>query len=272
VGVRRAVEETLSIGPVGRVLRTTGVGEAAYWRFFTGPRGGDNFQFGRYASYSEAAAAIPASTRSGWNNTNSAQHYIDSTSQPSSYAVLFWLTRLLGAGMQVIDLGGGVGQMYHALVSRAGLPDDVRWCVVEVPAAVEAGRTRALAEQSRGLTFDAQIENVPAASLLHSSGAIQFMGDPLPALFDRLAALPRWIVINKVVLTTEPTFWTLHNIGTGICTYQIFNDAEFIRHFTDRGYVVKDRWRVAEISMLIPFHPEGYVRYATGFCFERPAE
>jgi hypothetical protein len=43
---------------------------------------------------------------------------------------------------------------------------------------------------------------------------------------------------------------------------------EFFRHFTDRGYVIRDRWSVPEISMEIPFHPEGFVSNASCFCAE----
>jgi putative methyltransferase (TIGR04325 family) len=268
--LRHAVENVLSEGAIGRVLRAPRVCESAYWRFFQSPRGGDNFQFGRYATYAQALAAIPPQGASGWNNEQSAHHYIDSTTQPSSYAVLFWLSKLLAPDMQIVDLGGSTGQMYHTFCSRSELPPNVRWHVVDVEAAVELGRRRAAAGALAGLDFESNIEAVPPADILHSSGALQFMGDPLPGLFDRLQRLPRWIIVNKIVLSAEPTFWTLHNIGTGICTYQIFNETDFLRYFADRGYVIRDRWRVAEISMLIPFHPEGYVPYASGFCFELP--
>jgi putative methyltransferase (TIGR04325 family) len=266
--VRTLAENLLSEGRLGRVLRFVPGCESAYWRFFRSERGGNNFQYGYYRSHAAAAAAIPAPARSGWNNDASARHYIDSTTQPSSFAVLFWLYRCLERGMHVIDLGGGVGQMYRSFVQRADLPGDVRWTVVDVAAAVERGRQNLKSDPSPGLAFETDLAALEVADILHCSGALQFVGDVRPSFFDSLRALPHWIIVNKVVLSPRPTFWTLHNIGTGICTYQIFNEAAFLAAFAQRGYVLRERWRVAEMGMMIPFHPEGYVRYASGFCFE----
>jgi putative methyltransferase (TIGR04325 family) len=269
MSLRRLIERGLSTGSIASATRALPVLERLYWTFFCSKRGGNNFQFGYYPSLTQAAAVIPFRFRSGWNNDASAQHYIDMFSQPSAYAVLFWLSRLLRENTCVLDLGGGVGQTYHAYLRRTPLPNNVSWYVVDVAAAVELGRRRAIIDRSHGLSFETDIAQVPGPDILVSSGAIQFMGDPLPGVLDALAALPGWIIINKLVLTQRPTYWTLHNIGTGMTTYQIFNETQFLRYFTDRGYVIRDRWAVPEISMEIPFHPEGFVPTATGLCFER---
>jgi len=94
------------------------------------------------------------------------------------------------------------------------------------------------------------------------------MRDPIPGVLEKLAARPRCVIMNKVMLSAEPDYWTLHNIGTGVMPYQIFNEIRFIEYFTSHSYVVRDRWNTPEISLQIPFHPHGFVRHGTGFCFE----
>jgi len=65
------------------------------------------------------------------------------------------------------------------------------------------------------------------ATFLISCGAIQYMDDPLPRILMDLQELPRWIIINKVMVTSGTQFWTLQNFGTGICPCQVFNENEF---------------------------------------------
>lgn len=266
--LRNLVEGVLSEGPAGRVLRAVPFAERAYGRFFRSKYGRFNYQYGHYRSYAEAVAAIPPGIAPDWDTDASTEHYLDFAKLPSSYAVLYWITQALGPGMAVVDVGGGVGQMYHAFCERAPLPPGVTWHVIEVAAMAEAGRKRAEREQSAGLSFGTSLAEVARCDILHSSGALQFMPEPIPGLLEQLRSRPRWVIVNKIMLTSGPRYWTLHNFGTGISPYEIFNEQTFLDYFAAHGYVVRDRWGAPDVVLPIPFHPEKSVSSATGFCFE----
>ena len=266
--LRNLMEGVLSEGPAGRILRRLPFAETAYRRFFRSKHGRYNYQCGYFRSFEEAAAAIPRGVAPDWDTDASSEHYLDFSKLPSSYAVLYWLTRALEPGMTVVDVGGGVGQMYHAFCERAPLPAGVSWHVVEVPAMVEAGRRRAERERSTGLTFGTDSSQTDRCDILHSSGALQFMPQPIPGLLERLSTKPRWIILNKIFLTPGTRYWTLHNFGTGICTYEVFNERAFLDYFASHGYALRDRWGAPDVILPIPFHPEGSIFSATGLCFE----
>jgi putative methyltransferase (TIGR04325 family) len=242
--------------------------ENAYKKIFYSRHGRDNWFCGHFTSYASAAAAVQADRASGWDNEASAKHYIDPSQQPSSYAVLVWLLKTIDPNSCVVDIGGGVGQMYHRFRKYSSL-DSVKWHVVEVPAAVELGRQRALNEGTFShLSFGTELSQAPDCDILHSAGCLQYMNNAVPWVLSSMPNRPRWIIINKVMLTDKDTFWTLQNFSSGVAPYQVYNSKEFISYFESRGYAMIDSWDARELSVKIPFHPRNFIPSGAGFCFE----
>jgi putative methyltransferase (TIGR04325 family) len=62
---------------------------------------------------------------------------------------------------------------------------------------------------------------------------------------------------------------TLHNMGSAMCPYHLFNRAEFLAGFQSLGYRVSDEWTNPDLGARIPLHREHSVAAFSGFYFER---
>jgi putative methyltransferase (TIGR04325 family) len=227
---------------------------------------------GKFDSYEEALAAIPATSERGWDNGKTSRIWINHPDfiQPITYTMLFWLARLLPelehrGHARILDYGGSVGLSYYAYTKRNSLAPDTEWTVAEVPKIVESGRALAENKGAAGqLAFIPSSETLPAADILYSGGALQY--DPLgvPGILERCAAVAPHILLNKLPLTEGRSYWTTQNIGTAIAPYRIFNRREFLDYFSSWGYKVVDEWKVFSISVDVPFHPEICVPQLSG--------
>lgn len=262
-----ALYNFFSKAQISEVLRMAGA-EKAYEKVFYGSHGRDNWFYGYFTSYESAATAVLADRASGWNNDNSAKHYINPSDQPSSYATLFWLHKIITDNSCIVDFGGGVGQMYHRFLNFSNLSEKVKWHIIEVPSAVKLGKKRAVENKSTHLLFSTELKEAPECDILHSAGCLQYMNNAAPWILETVRKLPRWIIINKIILTDKNTFWTLQNFSSGVTPYQIYNKKNFISYFKDHGYTMRDCWDVRELSVKIPFHPRRYISSGAGFCFE----
>jgi putative methyltransferase (TIGR04325 family) len=228
-------------------------------------------QVGVFATYPEAAAAIPAARRAGWDNAEASALWTDRIDpvQPSGYPVFFWLRQFLTTGSRLLDIGGSIGLTYYGYRRLAGLPAGIRWQVVEVPAIAAAGRTVAAREAAAGLDFVDALADAGPADILLAAGSLQYMEDAVPGLLERLPSPPAQVLVNKVALTEGGSFWTLQNFGPAVVPYRVWNRAEFLGYFASSGYRLRDAWEVAELSLDIPFEPRHSVPALSGFCFER---
>jgi putative methyltransferase (TIGR04325 family) len=269
------VKGVLSDTRVGGWLGRVPFVEATYGRNALFRTNHTALYYGIYGSYDEALAAIPPSRQVGWDNEASASIWVDNIQffspnffSTSAYPVLFWLSRIMREGTSLIDYGGSIGLTYYRYMRLAHLPANARWTVVEVPKIVAEGRRVAAREAAVGLEFEVALDAVPNCDILLSAGALQYMERSVPGLLDLRASKPPHVILNKVPFTTGETYWTLQNFGTAISPYRIYNEAEFIGYFQNAGYALKDRWDMAELSCLIPFHPDKCVRRYTGLYFE----
>lgn len=225
---------------------------------------------GLYPSYREAMADVPASRATGWDHDESAklwQHEIDPV-RLSTYPVFFWLSCLLREDSTLIDLGGSIGLTYYAYRRHLTLPQGATWIVVEVPAIADEGARIAVRENAANLRFVSQLADAPAADIFLSAGAMHFMEESIPGLLERLHKKPRYLLLNKVPVADYESIWTLHNYGPALTPNRVFNDREFVGYFESHGYRLKDRWAVQDLHILIPFHPEKYLKEFSGFLFE----
>ncbi|MBR0657131.1 methyltransferase, TIGR04325 family [Plastoroseomonas arctica] len=270
-GLNTLARVALCRSPVGEALRRVPGLERAYARRMLNSERKPGLFAGCYATYGEAMAAIPPGRVAGWDNTGCADIFNGPLpNQPSAHAVFFWLSRLLEAGARLVDYGGGPGVTYRLYAQRATSPVGVTWTVVDLPAIVARGREVAAAGTLEGIAFAETLAEAGPCDILLSAGALQYMEHSIPGLLASLATKPRHIILNKVPLTSGAAYWSLQNQGPAVCPYRIYNAADFLAYFEAEGYTVADRWRVAELTCDIPFHPRRSIDEQCGFLFSRP--
>ena len=267
----KASEIVLTRLPVGRWLGRIAPFSWLLERQIMARRDHTGLHFGIYRSFAEAFAHIPPSRLAGWDHDVSSQLWLDQIDpvRPSTYPVLFWLSKLYGENQHLVDFGGSVGLTYYALRRYSPMPAGSSWTVVEVPKIAVQGRLIAQREQAADLAFVDRLEAAPPADILLSAGALQFMEESVPGVIERLPSKPRYILLNKLPLTNGEGFWTLQNYGPAVCPNQVYNEREFIAYFENAGYELRDRWDVQDLDCMIPFHPERFVKQFTGLLFQR---
>jgi putative methyltransferase (TIGR04325 family) len=82
-------------------------------------------------------------------------------------------------------------------------------------------------------------------------------------------SLPKHILLNKVPVHDLPPAVTLHNMGSALCAYHLFNRAEFLAAFQSLGYTLRDEWANPDLGARIPLHREHSIPAFSGFYFER---
>jgi len=223
-----------------------------------------------YATYAEALADIPPSRKAGWDLEESSTLWLDNIDpvRPSTYPVFFWITQTLKAGERLVDLGGSIGLTYYGLRRYMTLPEGASWTVVEVPQLARQGKAVAERENAGNLHFLDDLRAAPPCTVLLSAGAMQCMEHSVPGLIEQLAAKPRYILLNKLPVVPYEDCWTLHNYGPAVCPMRLYNERNFIAYFESAGYRLRDRWAVQDLDVLIPFHPERFLKEFSGFLFE----
>src|SRR5256885_12079055 len=177
---------------------------------------------GVYDSYAAAEREIPASRKRGWDNEESASIWLFQIDhmQPTAYAPFFWLSKLLQPGTTLVDYGGSIGLSYYGYVKRRELPAGARWLIVELPHLVTVGTKVAQRQKAEQLEFATELGSAPRCDILFSAGALQYMEHSVPGLLEKMAALPKHILLNKVPLHRERRYWTLQNFGTAVSPYR----------------------------------------------------
>jgi putative methyltransferase (TIGR04325 family) len=104
--------------------------------------------------------------------------------------------------LKVLDFGGGGG--YHYFIAKKFLGEKFRfdWRIVETKSLVEIA-SQVIADDE--LKFFTNIENAGMTNLdlVFTSGALQYMPDPLKTLSDLLALNSRYIFITRTPLSAE---------------------------------------------------------------------
>lgn len=243
---------------------------AAYGRWALHRRDVGGMFSGCFASWDEAMEAIPAGRLAGWDNDAAAAIFDGPLSrQPSVYAALFWLSQLLRPGDRVVDLGGGAAITQRIYAARASLPERTSWTVVETTAVARFGARLVEAGELRDVTFVDDLDAAGPCDVFFSAGAMQYMADGLGRLESALAKRPRAVVLNKLSLSDNASYWTLQNFGPAVCPYRVWRREDFIAAITGHGYALVDAWDVPELSCDIPFHPQLCVPSFSGLTFVR---
>ena len=283
-----------AVWDAGRLPLVGTLVSGAYRRYFDAASARHTRLFhGVFADFAAAEAAIPAGRNSGYDNSASAGRVIGEWLDvyPSDYPVLLWLSKLVPDCKLLFDWGGNVGLKYFAFRRYLTYPESFTWLVNDVPAVVELGRVtakreaataRAEAANARGetptaqhgatpeLRFTSTLEELPVADVLLAAGALHFIDDAFGKLAS-LPNLPEHLIFSKVPAHDAPSVWTLHNMGTAMCPYRLFNRDELVRAVEDLGYRLIDEWRMPDVFCEIPFFPKYKIEAYSGFYFARNA-
>ncbi len=221
---------------------------------------------GVYPSFAAANAAIPAGHNNSYDNPDSATFLgYKGSVRSSDYPVLFWLSRLLPENPRIFDFGGYLGISYYSFEKFLTYPPNLQWTIYDVPAVVHSGAK--LAEEKdtrRQLSFTTSLERAQEFPVFLAFGSLQFPEATFAESFQRFAARPAHVLINKLPFTDRETFYTLHNMGPALAPYRIANREEFLQSAYEMNYELVDSWENPEFGCYIPFHPDHSVRAFSG--------
>ena len=212
---------------------------------------------GAFDSHDAAMAAVRPARLAGYDHARVAPVSREFMQQLAfwDYPILYWLQRLAtGETTRLVDAGGHVGVKYRAFAPYLDL-SRFDWIVYDLPALVAAGRAGRRPED-RTLSFVDRIEDAPAADMLLASGLMPYLAEPLVDLVRRMTALPRHILLNKVVTRDGPTVVTLENFGVAEVPYHIRNVREVPDALATLGYEIAADWTIDSLAHRIQTHPE----------------
>ena len=249
-------------------------GQDLYRRYWIYPRANDSFR-GVFADMDSAIDSIGTNRNSGYDRNNqrkSLEHelgVVDSYFQDSDYPALFWLSRAMNAQGTVLELGGSVGYSYFGFRRFFEYPDGLRWTIVELPGAVRLGLKIAAQRHETALTFVESVARDFKASIYLTSGTLQYMPETLSSLLGQLDYLPDHVIVNRVPVTPDDSFWTIQNVGVNELPYKVSNREQFVQSVTELGYEMVDSWRTGR-QLVVPFSNKQDADEYCGFYFRRP--
>jgi putative methyltransferase (TIGR04325 family) len=234
-----------------------------------------NDYYGVYASFEEAqATATELSTRhlpATYDTESAGRMYRHSLQhvRVSDYPLLYWLAQLFPAGVRrVFDLGGHIGVSYYGFRRYLDYPDDLHWCVHDMPMVMAAGRKWAREHDAGNhLQFADVRTDANGYDLLLSTGALQYFDYTLPKLLAGLRQRPAHVLVNLTPMHDSRNYFTVQNLGIAICPYRVSAVPDFVSEMEKIGYEVVDQWKSLERSLRIPLEPEHGVDAYHGFYF-----
>ncbi len=225
---------------------------------------------GTYHNFAEAIAASRGRKRIGYDYGEMVGLYVYRIGHvnPSDYASMFWMSRLIREHLFVADFGGNVALEYSAFAKYLTFPASLKWLICDVPAVVEFGQRISRERGFANVAFTSQFQDFDGADVLHSSGTLQYIE---PGLADRLSSLskkPAHLIINRIPVHEREEFVTMQDLGQSLNPYHVYRRDQFIQSFTTLGYELVDRWQCAEVTFRLPFHPEKEIAAYSGFYFK----
>jgi putative methyltransferase (TIGR04325 family) len=223
------------------------------------PREQDRRFRGIFGSYQEAMASVRPGLLAGYDNDAIVDVAFEEMSRilPSDAQVLIVLERLLPHVKYILDAGGHMGTKYRAFRDRLDLDNNVFWIVWDTPAAVRAGRKRAVADRLPALSFVEDIAEAPPADLMLCSGLLQYIDISFADLVGQLVTKPPYLILNKVATRDGPTVVMLERFGDEAeIPYQIRNRDEFVGMLDALAYDIVEEWVLPEFSHVVPDAPQ----------------
>lgn len=235
--------------------------------------------YGVFDSYEAALAGQPRSSdlREGYQAPGIARlgEEAYATMRAFDYPVVYWLRECLEPpasladrrSARVVDLGGHLGEKRRTWARYVEFIEQVEWVVCETRDAVEEAGRRDLAGGRLSFTPDPGV--IDGADLLIASGSLQYLPYAVTDLLADMNSPPRSLLLNKVPLSSGPSFWTLQNLGHTSVPYRVFHGPDFLETLRRLGYELRDRWEVPGLYARVPFRPELGTRVNSGLFLQR---
>lgn len=227
-------------------------------------------------SFTQRVAAengVPKGFTVGYDNANVVDLNFDLMCEmaPWDYPVVYWLAQLLPPNGTLIDAGGHMGTKYRAFSPYLNIAE-LDWLVYDVPAVIQAGKARAVADKLHNLRFVSSLTKEPSPDVFLGSGLLQYADLSLTELLSQTDSLPKNVILNKVPLRNGPAVFTLENFHSGWVPYQIRNRSQFLLELQSLGYVIVDQWNIPSLTHQIATHPEVGCFENWGFCLRRNSD
>jgi len=222
---------------------------------------------------SRAAAAREAARFLGsthFTRANLREHYrLSSEQRVSDYPMLFHFARIGGDGpLSVFDLGGSLGNLYY--ISARYLDRPLRWTCLDLPHVVRIGARLA---RRRGLharlRFTTELAAAAESEVLLASGALHFFETPLPEMLAGLARQPAHVLINRMPLAPRGPVHTVQDARFGLADCTLYDRDTLVADMAGLGYELVDEWRIWDMRLEIPLHPDRSAIHYSGLYFRR---
>ena len=181
-------------------------------------------------------------------------------------AALMWIAAQYDGSLNIIDFGGSLGSTYYQNKSFLDSLKHIQWNVVEQPSFVQKGQQ---SFESESLRFYRSIDECMQSSqkelqAILLSGVLQCLEQPYSLLMEIIERKIRYIVVDR-------TGFTLHNrkdrltvqivhpqIYRGSYPCWFFNEAKFLRFFSESGYVLRGDFFTSDVAN-IPSVFKGFI-------------
>ncbi|ACB94028.1 TIGR04325 family methyltransferase [Beijerinckia indica] len=217
-------------------------------------RKGFGRHWGRFETFEEARDFLPSSKRVTYDNDEIVPINLESfaTIHSFDWPVLFFLQRIFNENaLRVItDFGGHIGSKYYAYKDMLTLPADLCWQVVDVPAVVREGRRRLT--ETPTLHFYEKLEETQACDILLCSGVLQYAELSIDEIVARLPKRPARIIVNKVALSENESFYTLEDFGKYRMPYHILAPDALKESRLRLGYTLLAHWPIPSRDFIVP--------------------
>ena len=227
---------------------------------------------GIYNNHEDAIAHSPKTKIIGYDNEAPASMYKERVGKinPYDYPALFWLEKILDdEDDSVFDFGGHIGLSYYSFIKYLS-SKNLNWLVYDLDEVVKAGiefaKEQGVSDQ---LLFTRELADATRSRVFLASGSLQYLEQGLDEIISGLSELPEYIIVNMLPAHNKPGFFTLQNIGTAFCPYQIFNDDDFINSVQEKNYTLLDQWRNEDKACTIAFEPEHSLQFYKGYIFRK---
>ena len=231
---------------------------------------------GVFNSWEEAAQAVSKGKSGDYDVINA-----DKASDPErekqrletwfhevDYPLLYWLSRIIGEGCTVLDLGGSLGHFFYSISDKLDLPKTLRYVIAELPSAVAYGTEISRERKENRLSFldSSELSSVQKVDVFMTAGTLQYMRKQLPEIIDEFNERPRHVLIHTLPVHAEKEFSTIQNLGLCEVPYRIYSMDLLCEEMKSRGYELIEKW-VSDRTIEIPFHRSLAILGYAGFYF-----
>jgi putative methyltransferase (TIGR04325 family) len=234
---------------------------------FLGPRHNQHRFWGVFPTLEAAKAYVPRKLNHGFEAKKNWADFNPKIPSRDLEAVRI-LSDLIPNSKSLFDLGGGVGVGFYRYRALITYPEDFRWTVCELPAAIRAGEQIAMQRGENQLGFTERQQDAERVDIYHTAGALQYIENTFAQILGKLESRPAHVLVNRVPLTDSDAFFTLQHGDHAVVAYRIGNRAEFVASIQALGYELVEQWESDRLSEII-LRPDVTMPVYRGFYFRK---